>query len=129
MGIRNLLRIAMVTPTSQIYAPSRIASEPKEITDKEFYKHWADSARGIQVSRDADGKSDPTTETAYAKGLAAWYVEATDEEIAACEAAVALASGEPAEVVTPGWQDDGSYTTESGVTYTADEMENAAWSL
>lgn len=32
------------------------------------------------------------------------------------------------DVVSSGWAEDGSYTTSSGVTYTAEEMENAAYS-
>lgn len=136
MGIRTLLRIAMVTPTRQgVCAPSRAASEPKEISDKEFYKHWADSARGIRVSRDADGKSNPTTETAYGRGLDAWYVEATDKEIADYEAAIAAAEAadeakpDPPALgkITTRWQEDGSYTTEGGIGYTADELWNAAY--
>lgn len=36
---------------------------------------------------------------------------------------------EPTEVTEArGWAEDGSYTTPSGITYTAEEMENAAYS-
>lgn len=141
MGLLSLIKIAMTTPTNEgIYAPSRDETEVTEMDMKEFLEKYADSARGIQVSRDADGKSNPTTETAYGYGFNCWLVEATKREVAGRTAKVKTGgrsktdkrstkeSSKSTITESPGWHQDGSHTTPSGITYTSSEMENAAYS-
>jgi hypothetical protein len=83
MGLLSFIKAAIVAPTEEcIYAPSRIETGVTEMDMKEFMERYADSARGIQVSRESDGKSSPSNETAYGFGLDCWYIEATDDEIA-----------------------------------------------
>lgn len=70
--------IAMRMPTADgIHAPSRL-KPIKEMAESKFLKLYADSARAIQVSFDADGVSDPRPITAYAFGLDGWYIEGVD---------------------------------------------------
>lgn len=140
MGIRNFIKIAMVTPTEKnIYAPSRIETEVTEMDMQEFMEKYADNARGVQVSRDPDGKSNPAIETAYGHGLNCWLVEATEKEIADKTTKVRTSeksktgktstkeSPESTIAKSSGWHQDGSYTTETGITYTSDEMHNATY--
>lgn len=87
MGLFKARKIAMVTPTKdRIYAPSRIETKITEMDMQDFIANYADSARGVQVSREADGKSKPQATTAYANGLMAWFVQATAGDIAAAKA-------------------------------------------
>lgn len=138
MRMLNFIKIAMVTPTKEgICAPSRRETEVTEMDMREFMEKYADSARGIQVSRSQDGKSNPTTETAYGHGLNCRLVEATEKEVAnkitggkndKSNENLGKARESTEAKNLSGWSEDGSYTTPGGITYTSEEMYNAAYS-
>lgn len=70
----ELQPIAMVRVTRGcIYAPSRLRPA-KHISESDFLAHYADHARPVLVSFEADGVSNPRRVTAYGRGLDCWYI-------------------------------------------------------
>lgn len=75
-NIVTLQPIAMIRPNSRrVYAPSRI-NPMKEMSESEFFKRYLERGRprGIWVSFEPDGVSNPQLTTAYGLGLDCWYI-------------------------------------------------------
>lgn len=71
----TLHRVSMVVPTTDcIYAPSRIDTELKRLSECEFLERYADGAQCMLVSFEDDGFSNPQRVTAYGYGLDCWWI-------------------------------------------------------